>query len=223
MDYANPLLVIARRYAGATGMLRPLQRAVRAVLHSSYEGRFHDLLLGAPQPGDTVWDIGAYVGQYTKGFAERVGPTGKVIAFEPVPASASQIVEKCHGLPVTIHEVALSDVEGHAKMAVDRPDQSANRLDDKGNIDVRLAPGDLYLEGGAPDVIKIDVEGHELAVLQGLEKALGTVREVFIEVHFQALTRLGYANGPRAVELMLKQAGLNTRWVDSSHLHGFKA
>src|SRR5438128_9459358 len=37
------------------------------------------------QPGDTIVDVGAFIGLYTIALAKRVGPSGKVVAFEPDP------------------------------------------------------------------------------------------------------------------------------------------
>jgi FkbM family methyltransferase len=45
------------------------------------------------RPGDCVLDIGANVGDWTIAMAARVGPLGKVIAFEPVPYLAQTIVK----------------------------------------------------------------------------------------------------------------------------------
>src|SRR5262245_27460113 len=51
----------------------------------SYEPSKMGLAAQCVRSGDTVFDIGAHVGIYTLLFSDRVGPTGRVIAFEPAP------------------------------------------------------------------------------------------------------------------------------------------
>jgi predicted methyltransferase len=71
------------------------------------------------QPGHTAVDIGANWGLYTWRLAERVGPKGHVYAFEPNPGHAARL----HAIKgsrswVTIHQVALSDHEGEARLHI---------------------------------------------------------------------------------------------------------
>lgn len=75
------------------------------------------LLLGA-----CVWDVGANVGYYTKLFSERVGSSGRVYAFEPLPTTVAKLTAAAGGLDnVSILPVALSDRTGNA--AIDRGDE----------------------------------------------------------------------------------------------------
>jgi hypothetical protein len=71
-----------------------------------------------------------------------------------------------------------------------------------------------------PDVVKIDVEGYELEVVEGLSKALssGQVRSVFIEVHFALLHGRKLDKAPAAILQRLRQHGFSVRWVDPSHI-----
>jgi hypothetical protein len=85
MDYSGAFAVRARALGQRLGILRPIVRAFRWLLSKSYEEQFHRSLLDAIHPGDLVWDIGANVGVYTFLFADRVGPSGAVVAFEPSP------------------------------------------------------------------------------------------------------------------------------------------
>ena len=62
--------------------------------------------------GDWVVDVGANVGHYTKKFSELVGPSGRVIAFEPVPTTFSLLsanTERFTHLNVTLINAAVSN------------------------------------------------------------------------------------------------------------------
>ncbi|MCS7277581.1 MAG: FkbM family methyltransferase, partial [Aquificaceae bacterium] len=89
---------------------------------NSYEN--HDELkvfLSHLREGMTVLDIGANIGFYALHFARKVGPSGKVYAFEPVPEFFERLKEHIALNNMTnifpIH-VALSDQKGSAKMSV---------------------------------------------------------------------------------------------------------
>jgi hypothetical protein len=88
--------------------------------------------------------------------------------------------------------------------------------------EVSVQRGDEYLTQCPPNVIKIDVEGFELEVLQGMTQVLSRpeLRSVLIEVHFGILSDRGLAGAPAAITALLKKAGLTIDWVDSSHLVG---
>src|SRR5215467_6291844 len=50
-----------------------------------YEGAFYHSILGLASPGDVVFDIGAHLGKYIIGLADRIRPSGRIIAFEANP------------------------------------------------------------------------------------------------------------------------------------------
>ena len=129
--------------------------------------------------GDRCWDIGANIGFFTCLFAQRVGAGGRVVAFEPVPLTASRLAEnvRLNDFPnVTIVQKALGDApgrlpiyrrdedyaEGTASLRVDAA--SAGLVSDMVEIETidRLAD-----KLPRPDFIKIDVEGYQWQVLQG--------------------------------------------------------
>jgi Methyltransferase FkbM domain len=92
---------------------------------------------------------------------------------------------------------------------------------------VELRSGDEAICEGAietPDVIKIDVEGHELQVLKGVSDTLhgDRVRAIFVEMHFALLAAEGCGEAPREIERLLKSRGFAIRWPDPSHLHAFR-
>lgn len=60
----------------------------------SFEYRKQRLMASMPHAGDTMHDVGVNVGYYTPLASHRVGPSGRVVAFEPLPAN----VGSCNGI-----------------------------------------------------------------------------------------------------------------------------
>ncbi len=89
-------------------------------------------------------------------------------------------------------------------------------------LQVPIHRGDsLEAEIIRPTVVKIDVEGAELDVIQGMALALSRpeCRAVFCEVHFSILEQNGSSLAPIEIQSLLRQYGFDRiAWVDASHL-----
>jgi FkbM family methyltransferase len=152
--------------------------------------------------GDVVYDIGANVGAYALVAAHRVGPTGRVFAFEPGYASFAHLCDNVvlNGLESTIAPIplpvgersALSHLSyhrlypGHARH-VSGDDDSADTDSPAYRQPVLLmALDDLVrqFELPTPRLMKIDVDGTELAVLRGARTLLRqtSVEHLLIEI-----------------------------------------
>lgn len=159
-------------------------------------------LLNRLEPDDVVFDVGANVGTYTC-FAARVLDGGRVVAFEPEPTNAARLRENAslNGLDVDLRELALGEADGTAFLERDGTQAGAGehalaRTPSDDAIEVSRAAGDRLVHGGeipAPTVIKIDVEGAELQVLNGLGRSLTreSCRLVYCEVHPDRLRGFG--------------------------------
>src|SRR5262249_3039442 len=81
------------------------------------------------RPGDVAFDVGAHVGRHTAPMARCVGPTGRVLAFEPLPSCADELRRASAAGRVEIHDCALGATPGHAEfvVAVDQPAYSGLR------------------------------------------------------------------------------------------------
>jgi len=138
------------------------------------------------EPGDVCWDVGAAIGTYSV-IAARAG--ADVVAFEPVDSNHHRLLENAALNDVrdklTHHAVALSDSLGTTtfRLSSDRTGEGTHRIDAGGGQTVLTVPGEAI--DPAPDVIKIDVEGHEQAVLDGLGDSLRKARVVLVEIHEQ--------------------------------------
>lgn len=133
-----------------------------------------------------VWDIGAAVGTYTVLAAKRAN---HVTAFEPEPANYRRLCENVdlNDLNnVEPHNVALSDSNKELEMYVagDSVGGGAHEISSSGNLSVSARRGG-EIESPSPDVIKIDVEGHEMAVLSGLGDKLSDCDVIYVEAHPQ--------------------------------------
>jgi FkbM family methyltransferase len=134
-----------------------------------------------------LYDVGANVGFFTLLASRLVGPTGRVVAFEPEPDNVQ--VLRHHVLRnslanVSVIGAAVSDEEGVATLGGGGSTASLG-----GTSGVRVAT--VTIDGirrstavPAPTVIKVDVEGWEYPALSGMRDTLASVRPtLLIEFH----------------------------------------
>lgn len=131
------------------------------------------------RPGDLVLDVGANVGFLSVIAARLVGPAGRVVAFEPVPANARQVRRNAHlnGFAnIDIVASAVGDHTGRARLVLARfaggaaLREAGAPPDACGEVEVPITTLDDWLAAQgqpAPALVKIDVEGAEPAVLGG--------------------------------------------------------
>jgi FkbM family methyltransferase len=147
-----------------------------AVHSGGFEAEELDALLPRIRSDAVVWDVGANIGIYAV-LLGSAAADGRVEAFEPVPATHQRLKGNlaANGVTnVTTHFVALSDSVGTAQMAVHVDahgcDQIGDVEDGVETIEVPTLTGDQFLEqsdGVDPDVVKVDIEGHEPQFLAG--------------------------------------------------------
>ena len=185
------------------------------------ERRVNAAIVNATRVGDCVWDVGANVGAYTAEFLARVDGGGRVVAVEPVPSNAVRVAALADDPPLTVVQAALARDDGSMALDVSGPSGETSKLRDApGAITVRVARGDTLLREGipAPHVVKIDVEGFEGDVLDGMPSALASARAVVVEIHFAVLLDRGLPEEPLRILNLLRSAGFSVSWLDSSHV-----
>lgn len=132
-------------------------------------------------PGGTLVDIGANIGQHSLFAANLLKSTGgQVVSFEPIPKLAKQLkasIDLNRFDNIIVHELACSDQTTTAEINIVPHNIGASSLHHSGkslqSLSIPTAPADEYLLLlERIDVIKIDTEGHEIAVLKGLHKTL---------------------------------------------------
>lgn len=195
----------------------------QSMLEGTHDAALFDAVR-LPLAGRTCWDVGAHIGYHSLMFAALTGLEGRTVAFEPNPANLSlQLhLERNPRLAarITVKPWALSDTTGKAKfcfaehvesglssgghlVGADVPSSTQTCAYLKETDVVTHTLDELVQEGTvpAPDLLKIDVEGAEAAVLNGGRDYLRAKRPVLmIEVHHvlqmmevqQLLLSLGY-------------------------------
>lgn len=147
-----------------------------AVHSGGFEAEELDTILPLVRSDSVVWDVGANIGIYAVLLA-AAAPRGHVEAFEPVPASHERLLHNIAANDlsnVTVHNVALSDRAGTAQMAVHADAHGCDQIGEVEEgaeaLDVATMTGDEFLAtsaSGDPDLVKVDIEGHEPAFLDG--------------------------------------------------------
>jgi len=160
-----------------------------------YELDTFRLLRRLLKPGMTFVDCGANLGYFTLAAARWVGPTGRVEAFEPDPTNRSRLIANIDNnrepaaqptrggaaidAPIVVHPIAVADRAGEIDFF--HPEGGgfnhgmagafASAAPSSAKFSVPCVRLDALLSV-APDVVKIDIEGGELAALRGMEKLL---------------------------------------------------
>lgn len=139
-------------------------------------------LLSHLKTDDHFWDVGAAVGTYSC-LAASAG--ARPVAFEPHPQNYARCKENfnLNNLNELVIAKALSDQQGTLQLpAEDGVGTGTYELTESGEIQVDTVRGDV-VNAPQPDVVKIDVEGHELRVLDGMEGIMDDIRRVYVECH----------------------------------------
>lgn len=161
--------------------------ALPIIVGNEWESQLMDLALSKLEKGGTFVDIGANIGCYSILAAHKIGPTGKVISFEPNPRTievlkGNVVVAQLSGTAgvIEVKEFALGSRSGSFNLMYENNrsggayisnDPNARRTE-KGwiNTEVQVKKwSEIFPVEFKPDLIKIDVEGHEVDVLRGAE------------------------------------------------------
>ena len=167
------------------------------------------------RPNDVFYDVGANVGLYTCFVAPLSAHT---VAFEPHPANVERLQENINLNDIsntTVRQEALSNSNDTAELVSQGTDIAgegthaiATGLDSR-SIEVDTIRGDsLPSSVPDPDVIKIDVEGAEMEVLEGLSDVLEDCAVVYCELHLPELDRRGHS--PEDIYALLEEHGFAT-------------
>lgn len=172
----------------------------------------------------TVLDVGASHGQFAL-LADHLFPAARIICFEPLPDSRRSIQAVLPGR-VEVVAAAVGATPGTSRINISARDDSSSLLTigerqvqefpgtgSSGSIEVPVTtldesvPADL----ARPCLLKVDVQGSELAVLQGAPRTLELVDEALIECSFVEL----YEGQPLADEIVghMVSAGFRLRGV----------
>src|SRR2546423_4763049 len=168
-----------------------------------YEPDVWRSLMAEIRAGDWVVDIGTFIGLYTISLGKRVGPKGRVFAFEPDPRNFAMLEEnvRLNGLDGRVELVcaAAGSSDGEVCFASEAIESHVvpGMIDAAadGKLRVKCVTLDSIFADNRLDVMKIDVEGYEERVLQGAKRLLSernpSPRVLYIEVHPYAWPEIG--------------------------------
>lgn len=180
------------------------------------------------RPGDTVVDVGANVGCFTALLAQAVGPAGRVHAIEPEPGNLAllrQSVSRNGWDQVTLHGVAAADRDGTLALHTSTFNNGMHRLYesvccDGQVVQVPVRRLDDLLAGSRVDLLKLDVEGYEWAVVQGAEHLLRANPALVVVTEYCPSAMLEAGGSPTAFLDRLARLGLVPHELDGTPLHG---
>ena len=223
---ALPLLRACDRPITMTNPFSGLPFHLMSYTHKGYwfygKSREHETmsrLSALTRTSDTVFEVGGHIGYLSQFFAKRVGYRGQVHVFEPGQQNQHFLRRNIARCTQCIHiNAAVTDQVGTATFYEENLGGFMNSLD-QGFAD---GTGNAQNQGRAlalrarrvntttldayattynvwPDIVKIDAEGAELAVLNGATKVLQAARGLMVEVArhqdeiFSILTAAGFA------------------------------
>jgi FkbM family methyltransferase len=196
------------------------------LLDESFENAEHRFVERFLRPGMTVLDIGANQGYYTLLSSMKVGPNGKVLAFEPSPREMHRLklhLRLNHSKNVETISSALGAVTGtdelHVVLGTEsgcnsmRPPEVSQPTD---LVPVAVERLDDVLKARGVervDFIKIDVEGAELSVLQGARELLRRSPRPVILAEVQDIRTKAWGYG--AGEILSCLSELGYQWFEA--------
>jgi FkbM family methyltransferase len=197
-------------------------RALEPAGQIGHEKHILELLVSKLSSGDVVCDVGASFGVFAVLLAKAVGPTGKVIAIEPEKQTYNLLQEniKINFLTnISSFNIAFGDYNGENKLFLGQVPGASSLMKKPGEGEdtqkINVVEGDKLIKENnlpVPKLIKIDVEGYEYAVINGLKNTLlnPKCKIVCCEIHSQFLP-----NGikPEDILTILKSLGFNN--IDS--------
>jgi FkbM family methyltransferase len=187
-------------------------------------------LVGAIRPGETAVDVGANKGSFVPSLSWAAGP-GRVVAFEPQPALAEYLRCACRAARLTnvvVEAAGVSDRAGRQTLHVPGAGAASPGASFEPTV-AALSPGrdlpvpvvtlDEYFRSESRRIaaIKVDVEGHELAVLRGAREILARHAPLVV---FECEARHVGEEGVRAALGFFKERGYGGGFVRRGRLVG---
>ncbi|MEP6711017.1 MAG: FkbM family methyltransferase [Ferruginibacter sp.] len=162
-------------------------------LQNGWEKISINLWLKLIKNANVIIDIGANTGIYAL-LAKCFKPNATVFAFEPLPWIADKLAENCalNNYDIKIYESAVSDYDGKAKVYVEKAAAhvysvtvNKNMLENNAGIEeeIKTITMQTVIEENHLidiDLMKIDVETHEVEVLKGMGNYLETMKPTML-------------------------------------------
>jgi FkbM family methyltransferase len=168
------------------------------------------------KPGDIVVDAGAYLGSHTKAYLEAVGPTGKVLAFEPNVPAFNCLRLNCP--KAILFNTGLGSTK-EKRIALIPTEHAGNEGASYWKPGAFAATAFIPLDSlglNRVDFIKLDVEGMEPQVIAGASKTLLHHRPIlYVELNVAALARFG--TRPKTLVAAIETLGYRLQFMRPEH------
>ncbi len=230
LDRDPPTEILAATKDGRKLLIDPTSISYQFVYFlGEYEPAITDVIETVVDKGDICLDIGGNIGWYTTLLQKKVGESGQVHSFEPVP----QIFEKLKknvalngdsASIVTVNNLALGNEKKVVEMHIfkDLPDghSSIATFGDRESkiVTCPMVTLDSYLTDKQIDevnFIKMDIEGAELMMLQGADKIFAQPRPPIWEIEMALDTTKGFGYRPNdLIEFMRLKADYDFFAID---------
>lgn len=208
--YKRAMWGVAQR-TGRTHLLGAIDAEARQALREDLA--MEAILVSALRSDSTYIDVGTNRGQVLRD-AVRIAPQGRHMAFEPIPSLAAEVAREfpdvdCRAIAIAdrrevtrfCHFTRLDGWSGLRRYPTVSDAQGAPLF-----IDVEVSTLDAEVSELTPSVIKIDVEGAELAVLEGSRTVLARARPLVIFEHVLDAAAM-YGDVPEAPWDLLTELG----------------
>ena len=194
-------------------------------INGIHEKMLTNLIKKEIHSGDVVLDIGAHIGYYTLQFANLVGPTGKVYAFEPEPKNFELLKKNVqinkHDNVVLIQKI-VSDKDGIVEFFISKFDSIGNKLfksnEAGSSIKIESTTLDEYFKDLKKkiDFIKMDIQGGEGKAILGMKNLLKENKNLkIIQEWWPDALKQNHAN-PEDHLKFLRHIGYKFYEIDSS-------
>ena len=182
-------------YVNGHKMILDSKDCLQLSINEIYEPAETNIIKQEIKKDDVVLDIGANIGYYTLLMADLVGNGGKVFAFEPEPYNFELLkknIEINMYKNVILERKAISNYNKKSNLYLSKDNTGMHRLNEskycENHIEVNVIKLDDYFYSNELTnkikFIKIDVEGSELDVLQGMESILEKNNQITILLEF---------------------------------------
>ncbi|MEK7181303.1 MAG: FkbM family methyltransferase [Patescibacteria group bacterium] len=239
--YGKPKEFITMQRLGLKLFLDP-KNSVEAEGIEEIETKLVEVFL---RPGDIFVDVGAHLGWFSTIASRIVGNGGRVFAFEPNHKSYALLKKnlaenKC--INVTAENIAISDEKGHTVVyTVGDLWFGSCLLDPRKDPDFWITPHlsdfddktiyesevpqitlDEYLGSQRVDFVKIDTEGNDGKVLNGMKKLLNANPDIIIYMEFAPTLLEKFGTDPNAMIKNIREKGFNVFMTDGQSVKPFK-
>lgn len=213
-------------------VINPSELVERQIYRNRYwEPEVWKGISSALREGAVFFDIGAHVGYYSLKSARVVGPSGRVVSFEPNPRTVKMLeanIRMSNAVNITVEPIACTDREQTVDLYSGAADNTGTASLSKENAQAFNAKTTPYRVRGRPiddvvrelditrlDCMKLDVEGAETMVLRGSLETLKRFHPVLVtEVIERQLKSMG--SSEHELRELLTRAGYKGRQITPS-------